>query len=453
MELIHHGAANGVTGSCHEVAVAPGVSLLVDCGLRQGRDAPGGSGVDDRLDFDIGAICALIITHVHIDHVGRIPALLAAGFHGPIYATPASVLLLPLVLDDAAALHASCQPDDLHQRLREQLVAVPYRHWQPLPAGVGNLRFQQAGHILGSAYVELDFADGQRWVFSGDLGPADTPLLVEPVAPQRADLLVIESTYGDRCHQGRAERNEKLRAIVERTLRDGGTTLIPAFSIGRTQELLYEFEQILHHYRTTPLWQDLPIIVDSPLAARFTDCYQRLSLLWDEEARQRLAVGRHPLSFAELVTIACHGDHLALVNRLAQSGEPAIVIAGSGMCNGGRIVNYLKALLPDPRTDLLFVGYQAQGTPGRAIANGQPGERVWLDGEQVAVAAAVHQLSGFSAHADQADLCRFVAAMASPPAAIRVVHGEPKAQRALAAKLWQLPGVGVVSCAAGDGPL
>lgn len=445
MELIHHGAAQGVTGSCHEVVVAPGLSLLVDCGLRQGLDAPAGQGADDRLGFDASAVQALIVTHVHIDHVGRIPALLASGFTGPIYATPASVLLLPLTLEDASSLRSNpCA--DLELRLRRQLVAVPYGQWQPLPAGLGQLRFQHAGHILGSALVELDLPNGERWVFSGDLGAPDTPLLPDPVSPERADLLVIESTYGDRNHQGRAERGERLRQIIERTLRDGGTTLIPAFAIGRTQELLYEFEQILHQFRGSPLWRELPIIVDSPLAARFTHHYRRLAALWDEEARQRLQAGRHPLSFAELITIDDHRDHLALVNRLAQSGEPAVVIAGSGMCNGGRIMNYLNALLGDARTDLLFVGYQADGTPGRMIADAEPGQRLWLDGAEICLAAQVHQLSGFSAHADRDDLLRFVRQMATPPKAVRVVHGEPQVQQAFARQLRQLPGIAAVSC-------
>ena len=250
------------------------------------------------------------------------------------------------------------------------------------------------------------------------------------------DLLVLESTYGNRVHPQGELRHRQLQAIVERSLRDGGAILIPAFSIGRTQELLCDLEQILSEVRSREeqwCWRDLPVVIDSPLGAEVTQLYRRFRRFWRDEAQARLQAGRHPLDFSQCVTIDDHGAHESLVHRLQQSGEPAIVVAGGGMCQGGRIVNYLKALLPDARTDLLLAGFQAQGTPGRQLQSRC--SSLWLDGSEVTVQAQIHSLSGYSAHADQAALLAFVEGMTSPPGAIRLVHGEPEAQQALARQL------------------
>ena len=266
----------------------------------------------------------------------------------------------------------------------------------------------------------------------------DELILGKTDADSRAltDLLVLESTYGDRMHPQGELRHRQLKAIVERSLRDGGAILIPAFSIGRTQELLCDLEQILSEVRSREeqwCWRDLPVVIDSPLGAEVTQLYRRFRRFWRDEAQARLQAGRHPLDFSQCVTIDDHGAHESLVHRLQQSGEPAIVVAGGGMCQGGRIVNYLKALLPDARTDLLLAGFQAQGTPGRQLQSGC--SSLWLDGSEVTVQAQIHSLSGYSAHADQAALLGFVQGMASPPRAIRLVHGEPEAQQALARQL------------------
>ena len=266
--------------------------------------------------------------------------------------------------------------------------------------------------------------------------------------PERADLLVLESTYGDRLHPQEERRHRQLKAIVERSLCDGGAVLISAFRIGRPQELLCDLEQILSEVRSRQeqwCWRDLPVVIDSPLGAEVTRLYRRFRRLWRAEAQARLQVGRHPLDFSQCVTIADHGAHEALVHRLQQSGEPAIIVAGGGMCQGGRIVNYLQALLPDARTDLLLAGFQAQGTPGRLLQSGC--SSLWLDGVEVGVAAQIHSLSGYSAHADQQELLTFVQGMSSPPRAIRLVHGEPVVQQALALKLAGLYPEALLSCA------
>lgn len=450
--LIHHGAREGVTGSCHQLWMDEDSSVLIDCGQFQGADAPD----DDELalDFAIDGIKALIITHVHIDHVGRIPNLLAAGFEGPILCSEPSARLLPIVLEDAFRLTISRDQAYLERYLKiveQRIIALPYDHWFSLhdtdTAGC-KVRLQPAGHVLGSAYVEFDLQtparDSRRIVFSGDLGAPYSPILPDLAPPERADLLVLESTYGDRRHEDRAHRRERLQAAIERALADQGSVLIPSFSIGRTQELLYELEEILFEHSQSdddsgsssndPVdWPELPIILDSPLASRFTRTYKDLQVFWDDDARRRLEEGRKPLSFRQLVTVDSHDEHLRVVEHLAATARPAIVIAGNGMCSGGRIVNYLKAMLGDPRHHVLFVGYQGKGTPGRDIQTyGPEGGYVDLDGERIDIRASIDTVGGYSAHADQADLVGFVTRMKQWPGEIRLIHGEPQAKQRLA---------------------
>ena len=441
----HHGAADGVTGSCHELTLQSGRGLLVDIGLFQGAEtsSDGSHAGVQSVDFPIKHIDALILTHCHIDHVGRLPWLLTAGFRGPIYCTRATALLLPMVIEDALKVGVTRDRDLITaviNTLKRLLVPVEYEHWTELTSPQLNIRFRQAGHILGSAYVEMDLPSGERIVFSGDLGCKNTPLLPDPTPLERADVLVLESTYGDRNHENRSQRQERLRKVIEHSISDRGTVLIPAFSIGRTQELLYELEDIIHQYQDRALaegvhWRDMVVILDSPMATKFTQQYRQMRDLWDEEALTRVAEQRHPLNFEHLHIIDSHADHQRIMNYLRQSGDPCIVIAASGMCTGGRMMNYLKALLPDPRTDVLFVGYQAAGTPGRAIQQyGPSGGYVDLDDERVWIKAQVHTLGGYSAHADQQELIDFVQG-ADYVADIRLVHGETKAKTALAAKL------------------
>lgn len=523
----HHGAKDGVTGSCHQLDMNATTSLLVDCGLFQGDDAsiPSGEGGSRLLiDFPLDSIKALVVTHVHIDHVGRIPYLLAAGFEGPILCSEASAKLLPIVLEDAFKLSFSRDQQRIERYIdivESRLVALPYQHWFTLVDTDelnARVRLQRAGHIIGSAYVEIDLnypqaGESKRIVFSGDLGAPHAPFLMPPQPPERADILVLESTYGDRLHEDRQTRRQRLEAVIEQALQDQGTVLIPAFSIGRTQELLYELEEIIHtrsvgasslanmlpsetvpasvgasslansNSKRPPLsteesaapilplppgeragvrgretmpeneitaesaevrgetagdtpatnWPKLPIILDSPLASRFTAAYRELKPFWNQEARDRVQSGRRPLSFEQLITIDSHSDHQRIVNHLTQTARPAIVIAGGGMCSGGRIVNYLKAMLGDKRHNVVFVGYQAKGTPGHAIqAYGPKGGYVVLDGERFDIRAGITSIGGYSAHADQKGLVDFVTGMQRWPTEIRVVHGEQRAKKALA---------------------
>jgi metallo-beta-lactamase family protein len=454
---LHHGAAGGVTGSCHRYLASADAHVLVDCGLFQGQDvtAPDHHS-QHRIEFDLTAIRALVVTHVHIDHVGRIPYLFAAGFRGPIICSEPSARLLPLVIEDALKVGFTKDETLINRFLaavEQMLSPIPYKHWHTVvdnPQLCMRVRLQRAGHILGSAFVEFDShykAENRhhRTVFSGDLGAPYAPLLPAPRSPYGCDTLVIESTYGNRLHENRRERRERLRSVIEHALQNQGTVMIPAFSIGRTQEILYELEGLIHDARakrnasdktrSTLDWTQLQVIVDSPLACKFNEVYRELKPFWDAEAQQRIRAGRHPLSFDNLLTINNHGDHEKTVAFLARTRQPAVVIAASGMAAGGRIVNYLKAMLADPAHCVLFVGYQAHGTPGhdlQQIAAGKRDAQITLEGEHIEVKAMIRSIGGYSAHADQKDLLNFVSRMRRWPSLIRIIHGERQARQTLA---------------------
>lgn len=452
-KLVHHGAIETVTGSCHQLCMDAVNHLLIDCGSVQSAENSGVTG----FGFSPASIRALLLTHVHNDHVGRIPELLASGYKGPIICSEPSAHLLPLVMEDILGIQFGRDSAQVNRHLDaigKRIIALPFDSWFELVATESlhcRVRLQRAGHILGSACIECDLTyplenRSQRVVFSGDLGASNTPFLPAPRPPERADVLVLESTYGDRLHEDRNTRQGRLEQLIDKALEDKGTVLIPAFSLGRTQELLYELEDILHRKGLSGAlavdpasdeasmvdWPQLPIILDSPLASRFTRVYQSFSDYWSEDARERLQQGRAPLGFSQLITVDSHASHLQVVNYLTSTARPAIVIAGNGMCAGGRIVNYLKAMLGDSRHNVLFVGYQARGTPGAAIQmHGPRGGYVELDRERFDILAGVSTVNGYSAHADQAGLVAFVTGMDEWPAQIRLVHGEPTAKKSL----------------------
>ncbi|BDM64202.1 MBL fold hydrolase [Shewanella sp. NFH-SH190041] len=461
MKIIHHGAVQGVTGSCHQLFINANNSILVDCGLFQGDEAGNNDNNPLPIKFEIDTVQALIITHCYIDHVGRLPYLLAAGFNKPIYATTATVALLPMVIEDALKVGVTRNKSliaGVMTKLKQLLIPIAYGQWFSLSLvnerngeypelsadeyAQARVKFKPAGHILGSAYVEIDLGkrpNNHRVVFSGDLGASYTPLLASPKSPYSADTLVIESTYGDKIHQGRRQRSKQLQQVIEKAVSDNGVVLIPAFSIGRTQELLYELENIIYKNQYDNIWKQIEIIVDSPMAANFTKYYQQFKKLWDSEARQKITQQRHPLDFDQLFTIDTHQQHLSVVNYLSNRNKPAIVIAASGMCAGGRIVNYLKQFLSDKSADVIFVGYQAQGTLGRDIQfYGPQGGYVYLDDKRIDIKAGIHSISGYSAHADQKDLLSFVKGIRHKPSSIIIVHGDSEAKQALKNKFRQL---------------
>lgn len=446
MKLVHHGALDGVTGSCHQYWLDSNRSVLIDCGTFQGNDAK--AHPNPEIDFSLEGIEALLLTHVHVDHVGRVPYLLGAGFTKPIYCSKPTAKLLPLVIEDSLQIGFSKNRkavDYFLKHLSSQIRPLDYGVWYPLEAArpgqpaASRIRLSPAGHVLGSTIFEIETPDGYVAVFSGDLGPLHAPLLNAPVSPPRADLLVLESTYGDRLHPPLGDRELQLESILCKTLANGGVTIIPAFSLGRTQDLLFAlngiFERISHKCLCDEL-NDVLVLVDSPLASRFTEIYSQLTEHWGDEARRVLTYDDHPLVFHNLVKVGDQREHLQIIADLLESRRPAIVIAGSGMCSGGRVVNYLKKFIGRPTTDIVFVGYQASGTPGHYIQNA--GDWVRLDGKRFDIRAAVHTIPGYSAHGDQADLLRFVEGFGERPKAIRLVHGEYQAKQTLAAKLTEL---------------
>lgn len=433
IKLIHHGAHEGVTGSCHQLWTDADHSLLVDCGTFQGDDAKRNPNPEIR--FSLRGIECLLLTHVHIDHVGRLPYLLAAGWEGPIYCSPPTAKLLPLVMEDALRIGFTRNRrmiEAFQKKIVKLLHPVHYHQWQTLPDG-SKTRFRPAGHVLGSAIIEVELKDGRCVVFSGDLGPSGEPLLKEFTSPPRADLLVLESTYGDKLHPNRNDRQAQLEQVLRHSLQNHGVTIIPAFSLGRTQSLLFEMNNIFERIQQEEhrsLMKQVDVIVDSPLASQFTELYEQLREYWGEEAQQVLTTDDQPLVFENLTTVRNHAEHIDLLGYLDKHNLPAIVIAGSGMCAGGRVVNYLKRFVGQPETDIVFVGFQASGTPGSYLQRGS--DWVRLDGRKFDVRAQTHTLSGYSAHADQADLIRFVEEFQSPPKQIRLVHGEYQPKKTLA---------------------
>ena len=389
------------------------------------------------------AIHYVLLTHAHIDHIGDLPRLLGEGFEGEILAThPTRALLRPMLKD---ALSFSPMGEKEVERLEEAIDRLSwgfeYGEENELKHGI-RFSFHQAGHIPGSAFIHVH-GDNPPWsiVFSGDLGARNTPLLPDPEPPPACDLLVLEATYGDRLHESREHRLERLGKILGGALADGGKVFIPAFALGRTQELLYELDRLVTDpafRRTMPQLERLrriPVVVDSPLGLELTRMTSSLSAYRDREARTLMQRGDHPLDFEGLYACGSHRDHLRLIERPG----PAVIIAGSGMCTGGRIVDHLKAGLEDPKNDLLFVGYQAEGTRGRAIQQyaAKPDGYVMLDGERCRIRARVHVLSGYSAHADQRELLEWVRAMPVKPRRIMLVHGEAAARNELERRLGE----------------
>ena len=415
------GAVRAVTGAMTRVRMGQ-ERLLVDCGSAQGDEA-----LSWRLPEQAPDVDSVILTHGHNDHVGSLPALLDRGFAGAIYGTAATLDIARLVLADGLRLQgaSNAEADAFVRRLNKLLRPVPYGDaFQPAGTSL-QARLHEAGHILGSASVELR-SPRSRVIVSGDLGRPDTPILPDyntrwdPGPP--VDVAVLESTYGNREHAaGHGDLERDLERILRRAVADGGHILVPAFAIGRTQILLYHLNSLVEAGKVV----DLPVAVDTPLGLRITEIYQGSRHLFDREAATKLATGDNPLEFSGLYAVNRAADSV----RLRDVKQPMLIIAGSGMCTGGRIVGHLKELLPRPETCVLFAGYQAAGTPGRAIQRARPGDRIRLDGEDVTVRASIETLSGLSAHADRNELLRWVRAL---PRVERLAlhHGEPEQQQA-----------------------
>ena len=447
MKLQFFGAAAEVTGSCHILHVG-GRRVLLDCGLIQGSRKDEARN-RDPFPFDASKIDAVVLSHAHLDHCGRLPLLVKRGYRGPVYAQEATCELTAILLADAAYLaerdaeyrsrKTGKKVKPLYtmaegERVVRQLEGRRYRERFDVVPGV-SVRFIDAGHILGSCVVEVFLSeDGveKKLVFSGDLGQYDTPILRDPDPVDRADVVLMESTYGGRRHREREDTISELRDIFTSPRNRKGNILVPAFSIGRSQEILY---QLGTHYEEWGL-QRFRIFLDSPMAIEASKVYWEYPHLYDEEAtRLRRENGGMPL--LPNLTLSRDTEQSMAINRI-RSG--AIVIAGSGMCNGGRIVHHLKHNLDREETQVLITGYQAYGSLGRRLVNGE--DTVRIHGLTVPVRATVHTVGGLSAHGDQDDLARWYETMENRPP-VYLVHGEPESQRDFAKYLHRRCGADV----------
>lgn len=449
MKIAFLGAAREVTGSCYLVETAE-VRFLVDCGMVQGgREAPARN--RRAFAFDARALDFVLLTHAHIDHSGLLPRLMRAGFDGPIYATGATADLLGVMLPDSGhileaearragrrrrrAPPALYTVQDAHDCLR--LVRPVAYDERVQPHARIECCLRDAGHILGSAIVEVDVTeDGRRkkLVFSGDLGQPGRPILRDPAQIEEADVLVIESTYGDRAHKDLAATLEELAQVVEHTLYERhGNVIMPAFAVGRTQEVIYHLHQLTREGRLS----GLDIFVDSPMATAATAITMKHLALFDEEAKRLARWYEAGKGLPNLRFVASVEESMAL-NRVRGG---AIVIAASGMCDAGRIRHHLRHNLGRRECSVLITGFQARGTLGRRLVDGA--RRVRIFGEDIRVRASIHTLGGFSAHADQPALMAWTAAFRRPPRRTFVVHGEESAALAFADRLraergWQV---------------
>lgn len=436
------GANGEVTGSSHLVEV-DGRLVLLDCGMIQGDEETEERNADP-FPFDPERIDALVLSHAHIDHVGRVPLLVKRGFRGPIYAQAATADLTRIMLEDAAGIAESDTLRENRRRAqRGQRPLEPLYTRQDARDAVRNLRridyggdvtilpgvhvrLHDAGHILGSAAVELwnDGDASRRLLFSGDIGPKGTPILRDPEPIADADLVLMESTYGNRLHRSRRDTVDELGRIFAAAYASGGNVVIPAFAVGRSQELLYWMAE---HYEEWGI-DRFRIYLDSPMAGKVLEVYEKHDDLFDEDAKRLWAERRRPLRLPNLDVT----ESVAESQAINEQEGGAIIIAGSGMCNGGRIRHHLRWNLGRPDAHIVFVGYQAGGTLGRVLVDGA--NEVKLFGEWIDVKARRHTVGGLSAHADQTGLMEWYGHLKSHPP-VYLVHGEDEARRALAGKL------------------
>lgn len=429
MKLTFHGGAGSVTGSNYLLETAT-TRILVDCGLNQGSHFAERENFEP-FPYDPSSIQALLITHAHVDHTGRIPKLYKDGFRGSIYSTPPTRDFSELLLMDSEhILNIEAEREheaplygiaDLEEAMKLWKEA---KYHEPVTVGDMRITFYNAGHVLGSATILVE-AEGKRVVFSGDLGNYPAPIIQPTESLPEADYVLLESTYGDRVHENAERREEDLEDVIEDVVRGKGVLLIPAFALERTQELLYHLNQLFEQKRIPRV----PVFLDSPLAIKVTTVYKKYESYFNAETARIAATGDDILNFPEL-NISLTTEQSKAINHAA---TPKIIIAGSGMSQGGRILHHERLYLGDPRTTILFIGYQSQGSLGRRILEGE--QRVRIFGEEVEVRAKVRSLPAYSAHADQPRLLAWVEPMRNRIKKMFIVQGEGEASKVLATKL------------------
>ncbi len=434
MKLTFLGATHEVTGSCYYIEGA-GKKFLVDYGMEQGKNIY----ENEPIPVPAADLDFVLLTHAHIDHSGNLPILYAQGFRGTVYTTEATADLCDIMLRDSAHIQEfeaewknrkgarSGRPEFVPLFTMQDALGLiqliqgfPYDKPIHICDGI-TVRFIDAGHLLGSASIELwitEEQDTKKLVFSGDIGNTEQPLIRDPQYISAADYVIMESTYGDRSHGERPDYVTSLAQIIQRTFDRGGNVVIPSFAVGRTQEMLYFIRQI----KTLGLVHghgDFPVYVDSPLAVEATTVFQKHPVeCFDEEASALIAKGINPISFSNLHTAITPAESKA-INAIA---EPKVIISASGMCDAGRIKHHLKHNLWRPECTILFVGYQSIGTPGRTLVDGATDIRMF--GEEIVVRASIQVLPGISGHADCNGLMKWIGAFATPPKKVFICHGE-----------------------------
>ncbi len=459
MDITFLGAALTTTGSMHLIEVG-GKMILLDCGLMQGRRKEAFER-NRNFPFAADAVDAVILSHAHIDHSGNIPTLVKKGFHGAIYATPATRDLCEIMLSDSA--HLQVKDVAFANRKRIEAGKNPFEPlygpddvepamslFRPTPYGerieIADdvfVEFHDAGHLLGSASVVIEAVRGgsrRRLFFTGDMGRRDMPILHDPEVVHDVDVLITESTYGDRSHPPKADVAGRLKGFIDDIVRQRAKLVIPSFSVGRTQELLYYLHE-LHEQGRIP---EVPVYVDSPLSTKATEVYERHVECYDRETVAMLAHGDQPFHFGSVHYVETTEESKALNGKAG----PMIIISSSGMCEGGRIVHHLMNTIGDPRNIILFVGYQAENTLGRRIVDGVSPVRMF--GEEYEVCARVHTINALSAHADRDELMDYFTEMGPRLDRAFVVHGEQQAAESLAAGLRDLGARSVIIPGPGD---
>lgn len=437
MKITFYGAARGVTGSNHYIETQ-NTKLIIDFGLFQGSSATKKRNFEE-IPFNPSDLDFALLTHAHIDHSGRIPLLYKKGYNGQVICTKPTMGLCSIMLPDSAHIQESETEYKNRKRKRSggELLAPLYtmddafkavKYFKPVQYNEIiklndeiSVRFREAGHILGSAAIELWCKENEKTtkvVFSGDLGKFNTPIIRDPYLIDETDYLVIESTYGNKVHEYRENREKAMFDIIEKTLLNNGTVIIPSFAVGRTQEMIYGFNRQIDLKNRYQILKDIPVYIDSPLAISATDVFRANQEVFDAEAKNYILQGDNPLDFNNLIFTRT-SDESKAINF---NSEPKIVISSSGMCDAGRIKHHLKHNLWKSNCTVLFVGYQAEGTLGRRIVDGA--KKVKIFNETIEVNARIVMIDGFSGHGDKVDLDNYIEGFRKKPQKVFLVHGE-----------------------------